>query len=162
MSDHDARDVRFLREAIVLSAQSRGRGRHPFGCIIVGDDDQILAASESRKQRGGDPTQHAEISAVQIAAGRFPRALLRRATVYSSAEPCAMCAGAMYWAGIGRVVYALPEHRLLEFTGNHPENPTLSLPCRELFARGQQKIDVVGPLLEDEAAKVHAGFWRRR
>jgi tRNA(Arg) A34 adenosine deaminase TadA len=84
---------------------------------------------------------------------------LGRATLYSSAEPCAMCAGGIYWSGIGRVVYALSEHRLLEITGAHPANPTLSLPCREVFARGQRHIEVLGPLLEDEAAEVHRGFW---
>lgn len=71
-----------------------------------------------------------------------------------------MCAGAIYWSGIGRVVYGLSEERLLALTGNHPENPTLRLPCREVFARGQRTIKVIGPLLEDEAAAVHAGFWR--
>lgn len=71
-----------------------------------------------------------------------------------------MCAGAIYWSGIGRAVYALSEKRLLELTGNHPENPTLSLPCRDVFARGQRKIEVVGPMLEDEAAAPHQDFWR--
>ena len=70
-----------------------------------------------------------------------------------------MCAGAIYWAGIGRLVYGLSESRLLALTGSHPENPTLALPCREVFARGQRAIEVAGPLLEDEAAAVHAGFW---
>ena len=70
-----------------------------------------------------------------------------------------MCAGAVYWSGISRVVYALSEERLLAMTGNHPENPTLSLPCREVFARGQRGIEVIGPLLEDEAAAAHLGFW---
>jgi tRNA(Arg) A34 adenosine deaminase TadA len=85
---------------------------------------------------------------------------LANATLYSSAEPCAMCAGAIYWSGIGRLVYGLSESRLRALTGNHPENPTLQLPCREVFARGQRAIEVVGPLLEEEAAAVHAGFWR--
>jgi tRNA(Arg) A34 adenosine deaminase TadA len=70
-----------------------------------------------------------------------------------------MCAGAVYWCGIGRVVYALSEHRLLQLTGDHPENPTFSLPCRDVFARGQRPIEVLGPLMEDEAAQAHAGFW---
>ncbi len=72
-----------------------------------------------------------------------------------------MCAGAIYWSGISRVVYALAEARLLALTGDHPENPTLSLPCREVFARGQRTIMVVGPLLEEEAAAPHIGFWNR-
>ena len=70
-----------------------------------------------------------------------------------------MCSGAIYWTNIGRVVYALSEHALLKLTGDHPENPTLSLPCREIFARGQRQIAVLGPLLEDEAAVPHHGFW---
>jgi tRNA(Arg) A34 adenosine deaminase TadA len=72
-----------------------------------------------------------------------------------------MCAGAIYWTGVGRVVYGLTERGLLRLTGSHAENPTLDLPCREVFARGQRKIIVVGPLLEDEAAEVHEGFWTR-
>ena len=70
-----------------------------------------------------------------------------------------MCAGAIYWTGIGRVVFALAEQELLEFTGNDEQNPTLDLPCREVFARGQKRIAVAGPLLEDEARTVHEKFW---
>jgi tRNA(Arg) A34 adenosine deaminase TadA len=72
-----------------------------------------------------------------------------------------MCSGAIYWTGIGRVVYALSEAALLELTGDHSENPTFSLPCREVFARGQRHIDVIGPLLEDEAVMPHRGFWHK-
>jgi tRNA(Arg) A34 adenosine deaminase TadA len=70
-----------------------------------------------------------------------------------------MCSGAVYWAGIGRVVYGLSEKRLKDITGNHAENPTLDLPCRTVFAAGQRKVDVMGPLLEDEAAELHKGVW---
>src|SRR6266481_4619910 len=100
-------------------------------------------------------TGHAELNALRIASAAFPVDRLRRATLYSSAEPCAMCAGGAYWTGIGRVVYGLSEISLLAITGNHPENPTLSLPCREVFARGQRPVEVIGPLLENEAAAVH-------
>ena len=84
---------------------------------------------------------------------------MKGSTLYTSAEPCVMCSGAAYWAGIDRVVYALSEYRLLGLTGDHPENPTFSLPCREVFARGQRTIEVSGPHLEDEASVVHEGFW---
>ena len=57
---------------------------------------------------------------------------------------------------------ALSEHRLLQLTGDHPENPTFSLPCREVFARGQRKVEVLPPALEDEAARAHEGFWLQR
>ena len=70
-----------------------------------------------------------------------------------------MCAGAIYWAGIGRVVYGQAERSLKTATGDHPENPTLDLPCRAVFAAGQRKVEVIGPLLEDEAAALQQGFW---
>lgn len=155
-----ASDETYLRHAIALALQSRGNGRHPFGAIIVTDEGAVLAEHESRKERGGDATQHAELEAVRVASAHYPKEVLARATLYTSTEPCVMCAGAIYWAGLGRVVYGFPEHRLLALTGNHPENPTLSLPCREVFSRGQRRIIVVGPLLEEEAAKAHEGFWR--
>lgn len=158
----DIRDEKYLRQAIALAKQSRANGRHPFGAIIVSADDRVLAACESRKERGGDATEHSELSAVRLASSAYPKELLAQSTLYSSTEPCAMCAGAIYWGGIGRVVYGFPELRLHALTGDHPENPTLSLPCRELFARGQRRIEVVGPLLEDEAAEAHAGFWNCR
>lgn len=71
-----------------------------------------------------------------------------------------MCAGAAYWAGLGRLVFGLSEHRLKIITGNHPENPTLDLPCRQVFASGQRAVEIIGPVLENEAATVHETFWQ--
>lgn len=73
-----------------------------------------------------------------------------------------MCAGAIYWAGIGRVVYGQSERDLKAQTGNHAENPTLDLPCRVVFAAGQRPVEVIGPLLAEEAAALQAGFWDER
>ena len=64
--------------------------------------------------------------------------------------------------GIGRVVYGQSEKALKEQTGAHEENPTLDLPCATVFAAGQRPTEVVGPLLEDEAAKLQADFWNAR
>lgn len=150
-------DEHFLKRAIALSAESRALGHHPFASLVVDAEGKILA--ETMNAHSTDCTCHAEMNAVRIASAAHSAAALRSAILYTSAEPCAMCAGGVYWSGIGRVVYGLSEARLLTLTGNHPENPTLSLPCREVFARGQRRIEVVGPLLEDEAATVHAGFW---
>jgi len=151
-------DLAHLRKTIALSEQSRVRGNHPFAALVTDGKGAVLA--EAMNDTHADCTSHAELLAVRLASSKFNPAQLRDATLYSSAEPCAMCAGAIYWSGIGRVVYALSEERLLQLTGNHPENPTLSLPCREVFARGQREIEVVGPMLEDEAAAPHKDFWR--
>ncbi len=70
-----------------------------------------------------------------------------------------MCAGAIYWAGVGRLVYGMSERDLKSLTGNHPENPTLDLPCRDVFAAGQRRVEILGPLLDEEARAVHLGAW---
>ncbi|MEG2733616.1 MAG: nucleoside deaminase, partial [Clostridium sp.] len=95
------------------------------------------------------------------ASHEFAKDYLWDCTLYTTAEPCAMCAGAIYWANIGRVVYGMTERRLLELTGSNEQNPTFDLPCREVFAKGQKQITVVGPIeeVEVEAAKVHEGYW---
>ncbi len=136
-------------------------GNHPFGALLVDEGGNVLLEAENGYMPSHDGTAHAERLLATLACTTIPAEVLRKATLYSSAEPCAMCAGAMYWAGIGRLVYGLSEHRLREMTGDHPENPTLNLPCREVFASGQRTTEVVGPLLEDEAAAPHEGAWDR-
>jgi tRNA(Arg) A34 adenosine deaminase TadA len=153
-------DLAFLRQAIELARKARNDGRHPFGALIVNErGETVVAARNNAVRPNGDPTQHAEMLACGQAARLLTEAELAKCTLYTSTEPCAMCAGAIYWTGIGRVVFALAETGLLRYTGSHTENPTLDLPCREVFARGQKPIAVAGPLLEDEAGLVHEGFW---
>ncbi len=152
-------DEAWLKRTITLSARSRAQGNHPFASVVVSAGGGVLA--EASNAHRIDCTCHAEMNAVRLVSAQYSSAELHGATLYSSAEPCAMCAGGIYWSGISRVVYALSETRLLALTGSHAENPTLSLPCREVFKRGQRQIEVVGPLLEDEAAAVHQGFWSR-
>ena len=155
-------DLTFLRQAIDLAAAARAHGAHPFGALIVNAEGQILVTARNNAvPPKGDPTQHAEMLACAQAAQLLSEEALTRCTLYTSTEPCAMCAGAIYWIGIGRVVFALAETSLMRYTGSHDENPTLDLPCREVFARGQKPIAVAGPLLEDEAGKVHEGFWTK-
>lgn len=153
-------DLDLLRQSIHLSEESRERGRHPFAALVADAEGRVIAsAGNNSMPPEGDPTQHAELVAAARAARLLTPEELAGCTLYTSAEPCCMCSGAIYWTGIGRVVYALSEHSLLGLTGAHPENPTFSLPCREVFARGQRVIDVHGPLLENEAALAHEGFW---
>lgn len=155
-------DLQYLKRAIELSAEARRSGKHPFAAMVVAADGSVLAeAGNNSLPPDGDPTQHAELRAAQMAYRSGSPAQLAHATLYTSAEPCAMCSGAIYWCGIGRVVYALSEASLLHLTGDHPENPTFSLPCREVFARGQRKVEVLGPALEEEASVAHRDFWQR-
>jgi tRNA(Arg) A34 adenosine deaminase TadA len=152
-------DEHFLRRSFDIARRAMTHGNHPFGAILVDRDRNVLLEVENGFMPARDGTAHAERLLATQACTTLDPDVLKGATMYSSAEPCAMCAGAIYWAGIGRLVYGLSEHRLRALTGNHPENPTLDLPCREVFMRGQRATEVVGPLLEDEAEAVHDGAW---
>ncbi|ARU86652.1 nucleoside deaminase [Pseudomonas sp. M30-35] len=154
-------DLDLLRQSIQLSEEAKQRGRHPFAALVADQNGKIIAsAGNNSMPPEGDPTQHAELAAAALAAKLLSPEKLAKCTLYTSAEPCCMCSGAIYWTGIGRVVYALSEHALLGLTGDHPENPTFSLPCREVFVRGQRQVEVLGPMLEEEAARPHQGFWQ--
>jgi tRNA(Arg) A34 adenosine deaminase TadA len=159
MTNSKTNDESGLRLAFAVAARARKHGNHPFGAVLVDAKSKVLLESENGYMPERDMTAHAERLLATAASRRYHPAELAACTMYVSAEPCAMCAGAVYWAGIGRVVYALSEKRLKELTGNHAENPTLDLPCRTVFASGQRAVEVVGPLLEDEAAAQHKGVW---
>jgi tRNA(Arg) A34 adenosine deaminase TadA len=154
VDDHD-----LLRRAIAIAARARANGNHPFGALLVAPDGAVLCEAENHVVEERDPTRHAELVLVSRATREWPLEVLARSTLFASAEPCAMCAGAIYWAGIGRVVYGLSQEALLGLPGGLGENPTHGLSCREVFARGHLEIQVTGPLLEDEARVVHDGFW---
>ena len=157
----DEPDERLLRLAIEVSRRSREHGNHPFGAVLADDDGVVLLEAENSVVTTGDVTGHAETNLMRTASSTLPLEVLERATVYASTEPCAMCAGAIYWSGVGRLVYAMAETDLLALTGSHPGNPTLDLGCRLVLGSGQRQIEVIGPLLAGEAIAVHEGFWDR-
>jgi tRNA(Arg) A34 adenosine deaminase TadA len=149
-----------LRRANTVAQRAMGLGHHPFGAILVAPDgDTVLA-----EQGNVDAVNHAESVLARTAALNYSPDYLWNCTLVTTAEPCVMCAGTQYWAHIGRVVYGMTEQRLLELTGNHAENPTMDLPCRDVFARGQKDIEVVGPVasVEAEIAALHLDFWGKR
>ena len=153
-------DEALLRQSFAVATRARDGGDHPFGSVLADKDGKVLREQgNGYTSEGNDRTAHAEKLLASWAAKHLSLEELQGCTLYTSAEPCAMCSGAIYWAGIGRVVYGLSEARLKTITGNHEENPTLDLPCRTVFAAGQRKVEVVGPLLEDEAAAMHEGVW---
>jgi tRNA(Arg) A34 adenosine deaminase TadA len=156
--DHET----LLRQAVALARAARDHGNHPFGSLLADAEGAVLLEAENTVVTEADATGHAETNLVRLASRRFDRDALRTCTLYTSTEPCAMCSGAIYWSGIGQVVFALAESGLADLTGSDPENPTLSLPCREVFARGQRSVAVLGPFDLPEAVAVHEGFWTAR
>ncbi len=154
------RDIAYLRQAIAIAQRSRTNGNHPFGALLVDDQGTVLLEAENTVVTANDCTGHAETNLMRKASRAFSPDTLIHCTLYTSTEPCAMCAGAIHWGKVGRVVFALSEASLYTMIGSHDENETLRLPCRELFACSARPVDVVGPLIEEEAGVVHEGFWR--
>jgi tRNA(Arg) A34 adenosine deaminase TadA len=156
-------DELLLRKTFDVAQRAREGGDHPFGALLADENGNVLREQgNGYSSEGGDRTAHAERLLASWAAKTLPLDQLARTTLYSSAEPCAMCAGAIYWAGIGRVVYGQSERDLKAQTGAHEENPTLDLPCHIVFAAGQRPTEVVGPMLSDEAAQLQADFWKAK
>ena len=155
-------DLQHLRAAIAAAWRSRERGNHPFGAVLTDGTGRIVLEAENTVVTERDTTGHAETNLVRMATRKFTAAELAHCTLYASVEPCAMCAGASHWAGIGRVVYALSELDLYALIGPSPHQ--LVIPCRDIFARAGRATEVLGPApeLDAEARAVHAGFWDRR
>jgi len=153
-------DLGHLRRAIALARSARDHGNHPFGALLVSAEDQVLAEAENSVVTSRDCTGHAELNLVRLASTKHDPDALERSTLYTSTEPCAMCAGAIYWSGIRKVVYGLSEDRLYMLTGADRSSEAMRLPCRELFASCGRSIAVEGPALDAEAEEVHLGFWR--
>ena len=153
-----AQMLRGLQRANEVARRAMTLGRHPFGAILVAPDHETVLA----EQGNVDTVNHAESVLARAAATNFAPAFLWNCTLVTTVEPCCMCAGTQYWAHIGRLVYGMEESRLLQLTGNHAENPTMSLPCRDVLRRGQKPMRVWGPFAEVEAeiAALHDDFWR--
>jgi tRNA(Arg) A34 adenosine deaminase TadA len=102
-------DRKLLRKAIKIAASGIKEGGGPFGAVIS-KNGKIIAESNNRVVLNNDPTAHAEVLAIREAAGVLKTHDLNGCVLYSSCEPCPMCLGAVYWAGIKRVVYACVRH----------------------------------------------------
>lgn len=154
--------IALLRHSLAVARRARQNGKHPFGAILVDAEGRVLMEQENAFDTEGR-TGHAETVLSRRACAAYTAEELAQTTMYVSAEPCAMCAGSLYWAGIGRLVYAMSEHKLGRIIGPHPDNLTLDLPCRTVLAAGQRAVEVIGPLLEDdpEAVALHDGVWQR-
>ena len=150
---------RYLLAAIELAQHAREHGNHPFGALLVDALGNVVGESENTVVTERDCTGHAEANLMRAASRGLDPGLLEGCTIYTSAEPCAMCAGAIYWGNVRRVVFALSHEELYGITGKNPENPVLAISCRDVFAHGDHEVDVSGPHLREEARAVHEGFW---
>ena len=156
----DDTDGTYLRQAIAWSRTARARGNRPFGAVVIGADGELLAEAYCNTTETGDCTGHAETNAVRQLSPIVGREALAQATLYSSAEPCVMCAGAIFWSGIRRVVFGIDAVRLRAFRGERAEQRDAALSCRDVFAASPHPIECIGPAMIEEASAPHVGFWK--
>lgn len=153
-------DIELLRRSLAVAQRSLDNGNLPFGCLLADADGNILAEGENTVITTDDSIRHCEINLIHQLAGKYPVEFLNNCSLYASTEPCPMCAAAVFWSGIGRVVYAIGKesfHAIAET--NNPAN-ILSLSANDLLKYGERKVMVEGPLLEEEAANFYKAIFR--
>ncbi len=159
-SQHET-DLIHLTRSIELADEAVREGNPPFGSVLVSAEGAVLAEAKNSHSVDRGPG-HAESNLARLAARQLDIETLRGSTLYTSVEPCSMCAGTTYWAEIGAVVFGMTERRLGEMTGDDPENPTQDLECRTIFASGRRLVEVRGPFdeLEEQIVAQHLAYWR--
>jgi len=154
----DESDAKYMRLSFEVAREARGKGNHPFGAVLVDGAGRVLLKGENTVVTERDCTGHAETNLLREASRAFEPDFLATCTLYASTEPCPMCAAAIFWSNVRRVVFGLSTARLNEMVGEASED-VMFLPSREVLGRGRKRVEVVGPVLEEEASEVVAGFW---
>ncbi len=142
-----------IRYTLAIAEKAAKKGNNPFGACLV-KDGEILLEAENSIYTDDDSTKHAELNLVTQAAQTLGSTVLENCTLYTSNEPCAMCAGAIYWSGVRTVVFGCSNYRLEKIAGK-----SISMSCRDIFDNTAYPVHVIGPILEDEAERVHTGHW---
>jgi tRNA(Arg) A34 adenosine deaminase TadA len=148
-----------LRRAIELAWESRRKGNHPFGAVLADAQGAIVLEAENTAVTEADVCGHAEINLIRLASRRFAPEFLETCTLYASAEPCVMCCGAIYAGSVRRLVYGLSGMAFAGVKGGSRKALALKIPSAKAFAHGDDRVEVSGPHLEEEALAPHEGYW---
>ena len=144
---------RYMRECIELSKQAIACGNPPFGSVLVHGNEVVFRATNTTVT-DNNPLKHAELNVLNEAMERFDPDILPESTLYSSNEPCVMCAGAIYWSGIRKVVNGMSGKALVEIRGFG-----LDVYGHEILSSGTDKVIVIQGVLEKEIIDIHERFW---
>ena len=146
-------DEKWMRQAIEMARDAAKIGEVPVGAIIIDSNGGVLAAASNLTIKNTDPTAHAEILALRIAAAHVGNYRLTGTTVYSTIEPCAMCAGALVNARVARLVYGAADERFgaVETKFRICDSPDLN-----------HRIEITSGVLADECRRLMQEFFQAR
>lgn len=153
----DSTDERYLRASFEVAGRAGRNGNEPFGALLVGPDRELLLEGENTMATDRDCTAHAETNLIRAASKVFEPSFLARCTVYASAEPCAMCAAAIHYGGVRRIVFGLSSPAIAEF--KKADVNALGIRAAAVLASALSPTEVIGPALEEEARVPHSEFW---
>jgi tRNA(Arg) A34 adenosine deaminase TadA len=145
----------YIKKTYQLALNAQAKNNHPFGALLA-FNDKIILSSENTVITDKDITKHAELNLISLATRQLDSKTLSQAVIYTSTEPCAMCAGAIFWSGISTVVYGCSAKKLGELTTG-----SLIIPCEKVFEYGNRATKVIGPILESQGANIHKDYWKR-
>ncbi|ARF82931.1 nucleoside deaminase [Kitasatospora aureofaciens] len=134
-------DEALLRRAIGIAARAVELGDAPYGSLLAGPDGTVLAEAHNTVRRDDDITAHPELKLARWAARVLDEEAAARATLYTSCQPCGMCAGALVRSGIGRVVYALATAQLVELNPASGAWPVVAHDGPALFDEARGPIE---------------------
>ncbi|MFF3501548.1 nucleoside deaminase [Streptomyces sp. NPDC003247] len=134
-------DEALLRRAIGIAARAVAAGDAPYGSLLADPDGAILAEAHNTVRRDNDIVAHPELKLARWAARELDPAAAARTTLYTSCQPCTMCAGGIVRSGIGRVVYALSTAQLVELNPQSGDWPTVVQDGPALFEEARAPID---------------------
>ena len=147
-------DEHYLRIAFKEAVRARERGNHAFGALLVDADGEPVLAAQNSVVSDSDVTAHAEMNLILAASRKFEPDQLKTFILYASGEPCPMCAGAIVWANIRRVVFGLGMDAIYRLFDADPEAPSLPMHAAGVFSQAPWPVEVIGPLLAEEAEAV--------
>ena len=155
-SSTEEQDKKFIRITIELAKLAKTENNFPFGAILV-KDNKIVAKAHDKSYTSFDPTKHAEIELISKFCKKNKLLSLEGHTLYSSTEPCNMCAGAIHWAKISKIVYSVPQKELNKLSGVTPK-----IPCDKIINscinKYTKEAEIVGSVLLEEGIKVFEDF----
>ncbi|MDP8214171.1 MAG: nucleoside deaminase [Candidatus Euphemobacter frigidus] len=157
-------DEKFIRLAFEQARKAVEAGNEPFGAVLV-KDGEVVAFGQNKINTESDPTYHAETGLIRDYCHEAKVTDLSDYTLYTSCEPCVMCASCMVWSKLGRMVYSITGHQLLEIVGESPsaafsqeDDRGIDMPCAEVFKYSRNPIEVITGILEDEGLELYRSY----